>query len=706
MDKDESDDIDLGVISDSIDDGRKSSKAPDLAQQKMLDVLWEKQRLHTEMQHALLLESIEEMLLRSQERLEVSSQSSATKLLEAVGKIPIARRPPSIFVPARKSSKTNLTPPEPGSLSAPSEAGSQAAAHSVIAVTSMDGNPPLPPGTLTNRTSKEEKVERDRLTSGVGVVPTPGAVDARQDSGINQPVSEGSKSEPASPKMPRSNSATTTSLEKTTQAKKSHTGKQLQTLLGKSKSASHLASEAPSQAQLSKFVNGPLDVVMNVVIFTNACIMFLQTEWQGAQAGYSLGQGSTFWPGADKVFEDLDKVFVAIYTIELILRLTVLKRQFFWDTEHKTGFCYANIFDFILVMFVYADIFVMASVDAPKLGVLRFLRMAKLARALRLVRILKAFTQLRLLTYAIASSLPAFLWSMAILLVLNVVAGMILTQVLNEFVMDPTNDRDTRQWVNRHYGSGVKATYTMFEATHSGCWPNYATPLIDHVSPGFAFFWMLYVGAVIFAIIKIITAVFIGETMKAAQADAVTAVSERMKASSDYINRLKDIFETADVSGDGELSRAEFKDMLSIPSIRHYLSHLDLEVHDAEGLFDLLDDGDGQVTLAEFVSGMERMKGQARSADLVSLMHESKITREQGKEILRTLVRMDSDLRALAGGEELAYEENSAVRVISKRTSTNSSNNGAVASRNSCSSHVGTSSVGPNYFSSGRNELQ
>merc|ERR1719174_3158995 len=114
-----------------------------------------------------------------------------------------------------------------------------------------------------------------------------------------------------------------------------------------------------------------------------------------------------------------------------------------------------------------------------------------------------------------------------------------------------------------------------------------------------------------------------------------------MKASSDYINKLRDVFETADTSGDGVLTKDEFRGMLTVPTIKHYLSHLDIEVHDAEGLFDLLDDGDGQVTLSEFVGGVTRMKGQARSADMVSLMYDNKITHEQGKEVLRVLLRIE-----------------------------------------------------------------
>jgi len=328
--------------------------------------------------------------------------------------------------------------------------------------------------------------------------------------------------------------------------------------------------------------------------------------------------------------------------MEVILRIGVLRRSFFWDRFGGIG--HANLFDLFLILFVYLDFIVLASVDSKNLGVVRFLRMGKLARSLRLFRVLKSFQQLRLLTTAIAGSLPAFLWSMAILCVLNVIAGMILTQILHEYVMDEGNDHATREWINKNYGSGLKASWTMFQTTHSGCWPNYSDPLIDKVHPVFALFWFVYVGTVIFAIIKIITAVFISETMKAAQSDAVTAVNERMKESANYIEKLQDVFQTADVSNDGVLTKDEFKDMLAVPMIKHYLAHLDIQVHDAEDLFDLLDDGDGQVTLSEFVSGVTRMKGQARSADMVSLMVDNKITHEQGKEMLRILHKIQVDV--------------------------------------------------------------
>ena len=48
---------------------------------------------------------------------------------------------------------------------------------------------------------------------------------------------------------------------------------------------------------------------------------------------------------------------------------------------------------------------------------------------------------------------------------------------------------------------------------------------------------------------------------------------------------------------------------------------LDLEVHDAEVLFDLLDNNaDGELCFEEFLKGVTRLKGQARSMDIVAML--------------------------------------------------------------------------------------
>merc|ERR1719436_257961 len=56
---------------------------------------------------------------------------------------------------------------------------------------------------------------------------------------------------------------------------------------------------------------------------------------------------------------------------------------------------------------------------------------------------------------------------------------------------------------------------------------------------------------------------------------------------------------------------------------------MELEVRETQGLFKMMDNGDGIISADEFVSGVLRLKGDAKSSDLQALYHDNKaISRE------------------------------------------------------------------------------
>merc|ERR1711971_733151 len=62
------------------------------------------------------------------------------------------------------------------------------------------------------------------------------------------------------------------------------------------------------------------------------------------------------------------------------------------------------------------------------------------------------------------------------------------------------------------------------------------------------------------------------------------------------------------------------KRALNKPWLKTWLQALDIEAHDPNLLFDFLDNGDGQISAQELVGGIARLKGSARSVDLMALM--------------------------------------------------------------------------------------
>eukprot|EP00930_Biecheleria_cincta_P004599 TRINITY_DN105513_c0_g1_i1.p1 TRINITY_DN105513_c0_g1~~TRINITY_DN105513_c0_g1_i1.p1 ORF type:complete len:358 (+),score=55.03 TRINITY_DN105513_c0_g1_i1:1-1074(+) len=269
---------------------------------------------------------------------------------------------------------------------------------------------------------------------------------------------------------------------------------------------------------------------------------------------------------------------------------------------------------------------------------LRLLRMAKVIRAVRIVRTLRLFSGLRVLVRACSSFLPSLCWSMILLWNLMMLFGLILGNLLQDFIADESADYAMRLWVWRHYGTARRSIYTMFEVTFAGNWPVYARPLFDHVSDWYTIFFIIYVTLVVFAVIRVITAIFLKDTFDAANSDADMMVQERKQKMESYVKKLEDIFFAADVSGDGVISEQELMDLLQDTHVIRYLEALDLEVHQGTALFHLLDDGDGEITYQEFIDGILRFKGPARSIDLIAMQLDCK--------------QMHKDIRSLMAGLE------------------------------------------------------
>merc|ERR1711920_605943 len=86
--------------------------------------------------------------------------------------------------------------------------------------------------------------------------------------------------------------------------------------------------------------------------------------------------------------------------------------------------------------------------------------------------------------------------------------------------------------------------------------------------------------------------------------------------------KLHMFFEEADKDGSGSLSIDELASIIEIPKVRSWLQVLGLEFHETQSLFHLLDDGDGLITVDEFVRGVGILKGQSRSIDVVRIQRE------------------------------------------------------------------------------------
>ncbi|OLP93596.1 hypothetical protein AK812_SmicGene24472 [Symbiodinium microadriaticum] len=149
--------------------------------------------------------------------------------------------------------------------------------------------------------------------------------------------------------------------------------------------------------------------------------------------------------------------------------------------------------------------------------------------------------------------------------------------------------------------------------------------------------FVLYITIITFAALRVITAVFLKDTLEAAQSDAEHQVAEKLKRKAQYatcihlaraVEKLEVMFKAIDETGNGMITEERLNQLLSNPqhdwqlekkrTVRAYLETLDLAVPEGTALFHILDNGDGEVTLEDLCQGLsdwERDRSGTQSID-------------------------------------------------------------------------------------------
>ncbi|CAE7250470.1 Scn11a [Symbiodinium sp. CCMP2456] len=365
-----------------------------------------------------------------------------------------------------------------------------------------------------------------------------------------------------------------------------------------------------------------LDYIAAAFVVLNSIALILELELEGRAAHIDMmssGPRSTdqlrpYWRAVDGTFD-------AVFLFELLCRVAVERGSF----RHS----FANLYDCLLGMFAAIDLFVvlLQEADRSNLGTVprNVLRAISSLRALRLLRVLRLCNGLQVLLKACQSFASSLCWSMVLLLIFIIVGALVIGNILQDFIQDQSANLDDRQWVWHHYGTAYRSWLTLYEVTFAGSWPTRTRPVLDKVSQGFAIFFVLYITVIAFALIRIITAIFLKDTLDAANNDAELQIMENMTRREKFVRHLQGIFRAIDDTGDGMITQERLEKVLSNPKVRAYFQTLDLDITESTALFHLLDDGDGEVTLHEFISGILRCKGHARAIDQVALHTDIKM---------------------------------------------------------------------------------
>merc|ERR1719362_2261887 len=188
------------------------------------------------------------------------------------------------------------------------------------------------------------------------------------------------------------------------------------------------------------------------------------------------------------------------------------------------------------------------------------------------------------------------------------------------------------------YSSLFDTMYTLLASITGGVdWTDAVTPL-DRISTIYRCLWTFYIIFVVIGVMNVLTGIFVERACELSGLDKDLVVQAEVKRNELFVNEMKKLFREADTDGSGTISWQEFKEYLENPQVQAYLCTKQLNAFDARAFFDVLkDEQEDELDLEAFIVGCQRLKGQARSVDLLAVLKECRDNRRDLKALLRRL---------------------------------------------------------------------
>lgn len=349
------------------------------------------------------------------------------------------------------------------------------------------------------------------------------------------------------------------------------------------------------------------ETVVIIVICLNAGFICYETDWK---ARHLHSDTSGTW----LVFE---YIFLLAFVIELVMRLGAYHYQFFrWrlNDGRKNALLGWNIIDFVVVTLQVIQHIGTARGRQANGGFLSLGRLFRLARIVRLLKVFRFIRDLRMIVYSIARSFLIFVWSFVALMMMTFMFSCYFTEVvLHRRQQDPPPANDEE--LEHFFGSMPQTMLSLFQAITGGMdWADLTTEL-SNIGTILGIIPLVgYVSFSTLAMMNVITGVFLETAMERARDEKEIFLARHARG----------IFEKADRNKNGMITWQDFE--IAIKNHKHmqnFFQAIDIDHSEAKNLFDLLDlSGDGNISAEEFLNGCLKVRGPAKSLDLLVLSRE------------------------------------------------------------------------------------
>jgi len=317
-----------------------------------------------------------------------------------------------------------------------------------------------------------------------------------------------------------------------------------------------------------------------------------------------------------------ERGFTVWYTLELFLRILAYRLNFFRGADWMW-----NAFDTVLVVNAIYD--QVADLTAAQQGTggnvvfLRVVRLMKMLKLLRMVRIMRMFKELRLIVTSIKGSLKSMFWAILLILIITYIVGICFLQAGTTYLQESGKNLSEEEiaTIKEYWGRLSMAMLSLYMASTNGTgWKEMANSLIPVGYPFYMLF-LLYIAFFMFVVMNTLTSLFIEATISNAEKDNHMLIRTELQKRSAYLQRAEELFQKMDQDESGDISEEEFRKHADDPEMLAFASSLELDVSDIAQFYSVLScRGKYPVDMDTFVVGCLKLKGSARSLDLMGLI--------------------------------------------------------------------------------------
>lgn len=349
------------------------------------------------------------------------------------------------------------------------------------------------------------------------------------------------------------------------------------------------------------------DVLIGGVILLNAILMGVELD--SSENEVTEINDRLFW----YVIEIL---FALTFTSELAVRVYVHRFDYF-----KTPM---NVFDAVLVALTILDTFILAPMSSGgSVRVVGALRVIRMMRLVRLIRLLPRFKELWLIVNGLAHSLKTLAWVSLLLFVTLYFFAIFATQQIGQSdeIYNEYYEKNQGIWDHEiYFGTVPRSMFTLFQICTLDNWSENIARHVKRQQPGMEWLFVAFICFTTFGLLNLVVGVIVENTLASAKVNETKMKKKREKDRLRVLNHLREFFEQSDEDGSGTLTIEEVQAAMKDPEAMNKLKLIDLPLEDPNEIFALLDvDQSGELSIDEFISGCMRIKGNAKSKDLLAV---------------------------------------------------------------------------------------